>query len=156
MSISPAKQVCSVLLGLVLIFIAYAPKVVSSSDLSKAIPSEVVCFISSSYWTIMILSFAFLLFPLIIRMVLKTIQYVVTSERIVVGTFKHSSTYWYKDFHHVEIKPKTENLCDLVFYSQKDVVDIATSASSNCFKIMYIPQEVAEYVRSRVCSKNPL
>lgn len=156
MSISPAKQVSLVLLGLVLIFIAHAPRVVIGSDLSKVIPSEVVDFISSSYEIIMILSFAFLLFPLIIKIVLGTTQYVVTNERIVVSAFRHSSSYWYKDLLHVDIKPQTENLCDIVFFSREYLVDVATSAPSCRFKILFVPQDVAEYVNSRVHSCNPL
>lgn len=151
MSISPAKQVGSVLLGLALIFIAHAPKV-----MSKVIPSEVVYFISSSYVIVMILSFAFLLLPLIIKIVLRTTQYVVTNERIVVCAFKHSSTYRYKDLWYVDIKPQTKKLCDLVFFSQENVVDDATSAPNRRFKILFVPQEVAEYVSSRVRSCNHL
>ena len=83
-------------------------------------------------WTVKILDsgLSFVPLPLIIKVVLRTTQYVVTNERIVVCAFKHSSTYRYKDLWYVDIKPQTKKLCDLVFFSQENEVDDATSAPS--------------------------
>lgn len=153
-SISMAKQTGSVVVGLSLLCIALTPKWIPSSDLPKAISSDLILLISSAADIVIVLGLGFLILPLIIKKILSTTEYVVTNERIVVKAFQHASLYKYKDLYHVDINSHADGLCDLVLYSEKKVSDIDTATRSNAYKILFIPQDVAEYVRTQVNSRS--
>ena len=153
-SVSKAKQAGAVVVGLSLLCVALTPKWIPSSDLPKAISSDIILLISSAADIVIVLGLGFLILPLIIKKILSTTEYIVTNERIVVKAFQHASSYKYKDLYHVDMDSQPGGLCNLVLYSEKKVSDIDTAARSNAYKILFIPQDVAEYVRTQVNSRS--
>lgn len=153
-SLSTAKQAGAVVVGLSLLCVALTPKWIPASDFAKVIPADMMILISSAADIIIISGLGFLLLPFIIKKILSTTEYVVTNERIVVKAFQHASSYMYKDLYHVDMNAQTGGRCDLVLYSEKNVTDIDTAARSNAYKILFIPQDVAEYVRTQVDSRS--
>lgn len=109
----------------------------------KDIPQDLLDFLSGGLakTVFCVLAAGFFLYPFVIRFVLAGKRYSVTSQRVV----EDDTSYWYNDLLHVSLSPQADSLCDLTLTGRAD--DESANAVSR-IKLMYLPQDVAEYVGS--------
>lgn len=107
----------------------------------KDIPQDLLDFLSGGLakTVFCVLAAGFFLYPFVIRFVLAGKRYTVTSQRIV----DDDTTYWYGDLLNVSISQQADSLCDLTLTIR--ATDASTDPISR-IKLMYLPQDVAEYV----------
>ena len=145
-----AKCIGAWLLGAVLVAAAVVHGLVGDSGWMKEIPQDLLEFLSSSLakTVFCVLAAGFFLYPFIIRRMLAGKTYTVTSQRVV----DDDTTYWYRDLRHVSISHRADSLCDLILTGRAQ--DESADAVSR-IKLMYLPQDAAEYVCEHYKGQQP-
>ncbi len=138
-----ARCIGAWLLGAVLVTAAVAPGLMQDCEWMKGIPQDLLDFLSGGLakTVFCILAAGFFLYPFLIRFVLAGKRYTVTSQRIV----EDDTTYWYGDLLNVSLSPQADSLCDLTLTVRAP--ESSTDTISR-IKLMYLPQDVGEYVCS--------
>lgn len=143
-----ARCIGAWLLGAVLITAAVAPGLVQDGEWMKEIPQDILDFLSEGLakTVLCVLAAGFFLYPFIIRFVLAGKRYTVTSQRII----EDDTTYWYGDLLNVSLSHRADSLCDLTLTVRAP--ESSTDTISR-IKLMYLPQNVGEYVCSHCKSQ---
>lgn len=138
-----AKCIGAWLLGAVLVAAAAAPGFMQDCEWMKDIPQDLLDFLSGGLakTVFCVLAAGFFLYPFVIRFVLAGKKYSVTSQRVV----EDDISYWYGDLLNVSISQQADSLCNLTLTIR--ATDASTDSISR-IKLMYLPQDVGEYVCS--------
>lgn len=138
-----AKCIGAWLLGAVLVAAAAVPGFMQDCEWMKDIPQDLLDFLSGGLakTVFCVLAAGFFLYPFVIRFVLTGKRYSVTSQRVV----EDDTSYWYGDLLNVSLSPQADSLCDLTLTVRAS--ESSTDTISR-IKLMYLPQDVGEYVCS--------
>lgn len=159
-SASKRKRLATMLLGLLLAAVALAAQLLDPATLAGYVPGGIQVLLANSFVTfvLLILALGFLLYPAIIRQILSRTLYIVTNKRILIlavsretgairslspKSLDHSSL-WYKHVQGVNIRPIDADLCNLRLW-----LPASASSENQAVGIMYLPQDVARYIREQ-------
>lgn len=158
LSAPKGKSIGAVMLGVALALLALSSRFFDASDLPWWYSEEIFAFISDStpMAVLIVLSIAFCLYPIIVKIYLNAISYVVTDRRIIISATRQNSEniasrsgFRYEDMLNVYIVPQGNFLCNLhIELAPGTSIAAPAEQSHRRLAVLYLPQEIAEYICS--------